>query len=56
VLRRLVERSGAAETVERRIDELMAQSLAALDAAPLADGPTRETLLALAEAATVRKY
>ncbi|WP_405017008.1 polyprenyl synthetase family protein [Kitasatospora sp. NBC_00070] len=56
VLRRLVERSGAAETVERRIDELMAQSLDALDAAPLAAGPTRATLLALAEAATVRKY
>ncbi|WP_235502526.1 MULTISPECIES: polyprenyl synthetase family protein [unclassified Kitasatospora] len=56
VLRELVERSGAAETVERRIDELMTQSLAALDAAPLADGPTRSTLLALAEAATVRKY
>ncbi|MGW4650341.1 polyprenyl synthetase family protein [Kitasatospora sp. NPDC004289] len=56
VLRGLVERSGAAELVEHRIDELMAQSLAALDAAPLAAGPARAALLALAEAATVRKY
>ncbi|MFD9129670.1 polyprenyl synthetase family protein, partial [Kitasatospora sp. NPDC059571] len=51
-LRDLVGRSGAADLVERRIDELMAQSLAALDAAPLAGGPARGTLLALAEAAT----
>ncbi|GAA0656617.1 polyprenyl synthetase family protein [Kitasatospora atroaurantiaca] len=55
-LRALVERSGAAEVVEQRIEELMRQSLAALDAAPLADGPARSTLLALAEAATIRKY
>jgi geranylgeranyl diphosphate synthase type I len=55
-LRALVERSGAAELVEHRIDELMAQALDALDRAPLAAGPARATLLALAEAATVRKY
>ncbi|WP_263105787.1 polyprenyl synthetase family protein [Kitasatospora sp. DSM 101779] len=56
VLRELVERSGAADRVERRIEELLEQSLAALDAAPLADGPARPTLLALAEAATIRKH
>ncbi|WP_231977816.1 polyprenyl synthetase family protein [Streptomyces sp. TLI_053] len=55
-LRELVARSGAPERVERRIDELMGQSLAALEAAPLADGQARTALLALAEAATVRKY
>ncbi|AUG76756.1 polyprenyl synthetase [Kitasatospora sp. MMS16-BH015] len=52
----LVSRSGAADAVEQRIAELMHQSLTALDAAPLADGPARAALLALAEAATVRKY
>ncbi|MEU2632666.1 MULTISPECIES: polyprenyl synthetase family protein [Kitasatospora] len=56
VLRGLVERSGAADRVERRIEELLEQSLAALDAAPLADGPARPALLALAEAATIRKH
>ncbi|WP_441246536.1 polyprenyl synthetase family protein [Kitasatospora sp. McL0602] len=56
VLRSLIERSGAADAVEQRIDVLMQQSMAALDAAPLADGPARSVLLALAEAATVRKY
>ncbi|GAA2741500.1 polyprenyl synthetase family protein [Kitasatospora cinereorecta] len=56
VLRTLVERSGAADLVEQRIDHLMGQSLAALDAAPLASGPTRDVLRALADAATVRKY
>ncbi|WP_316520792.1 polyprenyl synthetase family protein [Kitasatospora brasiliensis] len=55
-LRELVARSGAPELVERRIDELMRQSLAALEAAPLADEQARTVLLALAEAATVRKY
>ncbi|MFI8080707.1 polyprenyl synthetase family protein [Kitasatospora sp. NPDC086009] len=55
-LRELVGRSGAPELVERRIEELMRQSLAALEAAPLADRRAREVLLALAEAATVRKY
>ncbi|MFG2904590.1 polyprenyl synthetase family protein [Kitasatospora sp. NPDC048286] len=55
-LRALVARSGAPEVVERRIEELMRQSLAALEAAPLADGRARTVLLALAEAATVRKY
>ncbi|MFD7577621.1 polyprenyl synthetase family protein [Kitasatospora sp. NPDC059817] len=55
-LRDLVARSGAPERVERRIDELMRQSLAALEAAPLADEQARTVLLALAEAATVRKY
>ncbi|MGW3230580.1 polyprenyl synthetase family protein [Kitasatospora sp. NPDC001095] len=55
-LRALVARSGAPEVVERRIEELMRQSLAALEAAPLADGRARAVLLALAEAATVRKY
>ncbi len=56
VLRTLVERSGAADLVEQRIEELMRHALSALDAAPLADGPARGPLLALAEAATVRKY
>ncbi|MEU9126786.1 polyprenyl synthetase family protein [Kitasatospora sp. NPDC048540] len=56
VLRALVERSGAADLVEKRIDELMRESLSALDAAPLAPGPTRTVLLSLAEAATTRKY
>ncbi|MFG2821030.1 polyprenyl synthetase family protein [Kitasatospora sp. NPDC048365] len=55
-MRALIEKSGAADLVEHRIDELMDQSLAALDAAPLADGPARATLRALAEAATARKY
>ncbi|MFB7129310.1 polyprenyl synthetase family protein [Kitasatospora sp. NPDC056273] len=55
-LRGLVARSGAPELVERRIEELMRQSLAALEAAPLADERARTVLLALAEAATVRKY
>ncbi|GAA2153802.1 polyprenyl synthetase family protein [Kitasatospora kazusensis] len=56
VLRTLVERSGAADLVEQRIDELMRDALAALEAAPLADPQARTVLLALAEAATVRKY
>ncbi|MDH6579988.1 polyprenyl synthetase family protein [Kitasatospora sp. MAP5-34] len=56
VLRTLVERSGAAELVEHRIDELMREALTALDSAPLVDGAARTVLLALAEAATVRKY
>ncbi|GHF42131.1 geranylgeranyl pyrophosphate synthase [Kitasatospora xanthocidica] len=55
-LRGLVARSGAPELVEHRIEELMRQSLAALAAAPLADERARGVLLALAEAATVRKY
>ena len=55
-LRGLVARSGAPELVEQRIEELMGQSLAALAAAPLADERARTVLLALAEAATVRKY
>ncbi|MFJ9440709.1 polyprenyl synthetase family protein [Kitasatospora sp. NPDC101235] len=55
-LRELVARSGAPELVERRIEELMRQSLGALEAAPLADEQARAVLLALAEAATVRKY
>ncbi|MBD0669900.1 polyprenyl synthetase family protein [Streptomyces sp. CBMA156] len=55
-LRGLIARSGAPELVERRIEELMRQSLAALEAAPLADERARTVLLALAEAATVRKY
>ncbi|MFI2610016.1 polyprenyl synthetase family protein [Kitasatospora sp. NPDC018619] len=52
----LVARSGAPELVELRIEELMRQSLAALEAAPLADERARTVLLALAEAATVRKH
>lgn len=55
-LRELVARSGAPELVEGRIEELMRQSLAALAAAPLVDERARGVLLALAEAATVRKY
>jgi geranylgeranyl diphosphate synthase type I len=52
----LVAKSGAAEQVEQRIERLMADSLAALEAAPLADGTARAALRALAEAATVRRY
>ncbi|GJF32982.1 geranylgeranyl pyrophosphate synthase [Kitasatospora sp. NE20-6] len=55
-LRALVVRSGAADVVEQRIGDLLRQSLAALDAAPLAGGPARGALLALAEAATARAY
>ncbi|MFI9272460.1 polyprenyl synthetase family protein [Kitasatospora sp. NPDC052896] len=55
-LSELVARSGAAERVEERIEALMAQALAALDAAPLVDDAARTTLLALARAATVRRY
>ncbi|MDR3034828.1 MAG: polyprenyl synthetase family protein, partial [Kitasatospora sp.] len=55
-LRDLITRSGAPELVEARIDTLLAEALTALDAAPVADGPTREVLRALADAATVRKY
>ncbi|MFE9421848.1 polyprenyl synthetase family protein [Kitasatospora sp. NPDC006697] len=55
-LRDLVAASGAAERVEERIEQLMAESLKALAAAPLADETARRTLLALAEAATVRRY
>ncbi|GAA1251720.1 polyprenyl synthetase family protein [Kitasatospora nipponensis] len=52
----LVAGSGAADRVEERIDHLMHRSLAALDAAPLADEAARETLLAVAVAAAVRRY
>ncbi|MFJ9776750.1 polyprenyl synthetase family protein [Kitasatospora sp. NPDC101157] len=55
-LRTPVERSGAADLVERRITELLSAAHAALDAASLADGSAREMLPALAEAATVRTY
>ncbi|MCX4749590.1 polyprenyl synthetase family protein [Kitasatospora sp. NBC_01287] len=52
----LVAESGAPEQVEQRIEQLMERSLAALAAAPLHDEAARETLLALARAATVRRY
>lgn len=52
----LVAESGAPAQVEQRIEQLMARSLAALAAAPLKDEAARETLLALARAATVRRY
>ncbi|WP_245984079.1 polyprenyl synthetase family protein [Streptomyces tateyamensis] len=52
----LVAKSGAPEQVEERIEQLMDRSLAALAAAPLADETARATLLALARAATVRRY
>ncbi|GAB2708462.1 polyprenyl synthetase family protein [Kitasatospora kifunensis] len=52
----LVAASGAPEQVELRIEALMERSLAALAAAPLKDEAARETLLALARAATVRRY
>lgn len=55
-LRDLITLSGAPSTVEDRIEALLAEALAALAAAPVADGPTREVLRALADAATVRKY
>ncbi|MFJ1702268.1 polyprenyl synthetase family protein [Kitasatospora sp. NPDC088346] len=56
VLRSLVERSGAADLVEQRIDTLMRDSMAALETAPLSAGPARRVLRALAEAATVRSH
>lgn len=52
----LVADSGAPAQVEQRIEELMERSLAALAAAPVKDEAARETLLALARAATVRRY
>ncbi|WP_327069582.1 polyprenyl synthetase family protein [Kitasatospora sp. NBC_01250] len=52
----LVAASGAPAQVEQRIEALMERSLAALAAAPLKDEAARETLLALARAATVRRY
>jgi geranylgeranyl diphosphate synthase type I len=55
-LSELVAHSGAAERVEERIEELMGRSLAALESAPLVDETARTTLLALARAATVRRY
>ncbi|GLW57277.1 polyprenyl synthetase family protein [Kitasatospora phosalacinea] len=55
-LRDLITLSGAPDLVEARIDALLTEALDALDAAPIADGPTRGVLRALADAATVRKY
>lgn len=52
-LRRVIESSGAQAEVERRISALTEQSLAALDAAPMAE-PAREPLRQLADAATQR--
>ncbi|MFF0293628.1 polyprenyl synthetase family protein [Kitasatospora sp. NPDC004615] len=55
-LRELISASGAPAIVEARIDQLLTEALTALHNAPIADGPTREVLQALADAATVRKY
>jgi geranylgeranyl diphosphate synthase type I len=52
-LRRIITSSGAHDEVERRIQELTASSLGALDDAPLAE-PAREVLRDLAAAATQR--
>ncbi|MFJ1752549.1 polyprenyl synthetase family protein [Kitasatospora sp. NPDC088134] len=52
----LITRSGAPAAVEARIDALLAESMAALAAAPLADAAARAALGALADAATVRTY
>jgi geranylgeranyl diphosphate synthase type I len=56
VLRGIIARSGAADRVEQRIDALLGEALAALDAAPLADGPARGALRELASAATARRH
>ncbi|WP_055589258.1 polyprenyl synthetase family protein [Peterkaempfera griseoplana] len=55
-LRGIIARSGAPERVEQRIDALLTEALAALEAVPLAEGPARDALRALASAATVRRY
>ncbi len=52
-LRSLIHDSGALAATERRIDELMASSLTALEAAPI-DEEAREVLHRLADAATRR--
>ncbi len=52
-LRRIIEASGAHAEVERRIEALTAESLAALDAAPVSD-LARDVLRELAAAATQR--
>ena len=52
-LRSLIRDSGALTATERRIDELMSASLAALEAAPI-DEDARTVLHALADAATRR--
>ena len=52
-LQRIIVRSGAQAEVEERIEALMRQSLAALEDSPV-DAPARETLRALATAATQR--
>jgi len=52
-LQRIIERSGAHAEVERRIEELTTESLAAVDAAPVTED-ARRTLRDLAAAATQR--
>ena len=52
-LRRIIEASGAHAEVERRIEALTVESLAALDAAPVSD-LARDVLRELAAAATQR--
>ena len=52
-LRELIDGSGALAATERRIDDLMAAALTALNAAPIA-ADARAVLLALADAATRR--
>jgi geranylgeranyl diphosphate synthase type I len=54
-LRRIIESTGAAQEVERRIDDLTASALRALDEAPLSD-LARSALRDLANAATQRAH
>jgi len=53
-LRQVIEQTGALRRVEALIDQLMDDSLAALQAAPV-EGPAREVLEQLAVAATARR-
>jgi geranylgeranyl diphosphate synthase type I len=54
-LRAIITDTGALDHTERMIDELLAQSLAALDSAPL-DPAAHEVLTGLAHAATRRTF
>jgi geranylgeranyl diphosphate synthase, type I len=56
LLRGVITRSGAPERVEARIDRLLREALAALDAAPLVDPEARRVLRRLADAATTRQH
>ena len=56
LLRGVITRSGAPERVEARIEQLLDESLAALDAAPIVDPAARRVLRRLADAATARRH